>query len=188
MEQLRMLLIDSPVLGIPAPEGYFIRTGIAGDADADAWIHACETLNEGIWTRERFYHDMIDEPGCGWDNIFFICRESDGAVAGTATAFCREVPCLHMVGMAKEFMGQGLSASINAAAIDHMTKKGIWRIQLLTDEFRVPAIKTYLRLGFRPWYFMDDMQERWRGVFTDIGCPREGYFAYDENTYRRIPV
>ena len=60
--------------------------------------------------------------------------------------------------------------------------------KLLTDEFRRPAIKTYLRLGFRPWFYKDDMPERWAGVFRDMGLPAADYFAYDELSHRKVAI
>ena len=35
---------------------------------------------------------------------------------------------------------------------------------LLTDDFRVPAVKTYLNLKWQPWLYLEDMQERWQAL------------------------
>ena len=189
MEQIRMLLIDSPLLNIPAPEGYAVRPAVRDRvSDAAAWERACRILNDSIGTRMEFYKDMIGDPEVGWSNIYFICRKEDGMVCGTATAKIGPGSSLHMVGMDEPFMGLGLSAPVCAAAVDRMTREGISRIKLLTDEFRIPAIRTYLKLGFRPWYFMDDMPGRWRGVFDDMGIPYDRYTAWNEAGTERIPV
>lgn len=189
MEQLRMLLFGSEMLDPEIPDGYYVRSVRDGnEEDAAGWCHACETLNEGLWTNEQFIKEMIHDPECGADNIFLICRKSDDAIAGTATAKNGDVPVLHMVGMSTEFMGKGLCRPVCIAALNEMTRTGAHRIQLRTDEFRIPAIRCYLRLGFRPWYFMDDMQDRWRGVFREMGIPYDNYFAYSESSFKKIPV
>lgn len=189
MEQLRMLLFGSEMLDPEIPEGYLVRSCREGNiADGEGWCHACETLNEGRWTYDQFVREMVNDPECGEKNIFLICRESDGAIAGTATAKNGETPVLHMVGMSTEFMGKGLCRPVCIAALNAMTETGAHRIQLKTDEFRIPAIKSYLRLGFRPWYFEPDMQERWRGVFDEMGIPYDRYFAYNQTSFKKIPV
>ncbi|MDO4487610.1 MAG: GNAT family N-acetyltransferase [Eubacteriales bacterium] len=189
MEQLMMLRFgDSPV-DFSVPKGYEIRECRDGNSeDALGWIKACETLNEGLWAEEKFVSDMINDPDCTAKNIFLICRNSDGAIAGTATAKDGETPALHMVGMNKEFMGKGLAFPVSAAAVNRMIENGDHRIQLRTDEFRIPAIKCYLKMGFRPWYYQDDMQERWRGVFRDLGFNPDDYYAYDKTSFRKTVI
>ena len=122
-------------------------------------------------------------------SIFYICRRSDGKICATATANCNpEWPTLHMVGAANEFSGLGLSRSVCAAATNYLIDYGFRRIGLSTDDFRVPAVKTYLHLGFRPWYWQDDMQERWRKLIDDFGYDRADYFAYDALFDRKISI
>ena len=40
---------------------------------------------------------------------------------------------------------------------------------LKTDDFRIPAIKIYYRLGFLPWLFEEGMRERWTIVAKNLG-------------------
>ena len=35
---------------------------------------------------------------------------------------------------------------------------------LLTDDFRLAAVKIYLDLGWKPWLYLDDMEGRWRAL------------------------
>ena len=39
-----------------------------------------------------------------------------------------------------------------------------------TDDFRLPAIKNYLNLGFVPVYVGENHGERWRIIFKKLGC------------------
>ena len=193
MAQLKMLLIDSPELIVPAPAGYFIRTHNPENGgfneDADGWAVACEKLCGRILSREEVKKMMLDDPNCGPNRIFYICRRSDGRICATATANCNPAwPTLHMVGAANEFAGLGLSRSVCAAATNYLINYGFRRFGLSTDDFRVPAVKTYLRLGYRPWYWQDDMQERWRKLIDDFGYDRADYFAYSALFDRRISI
>ena len=193
MAQLRMLLINPVSLLVPPPAGYFIRThnpengGMNGDADG--WAAACEKLNGRIFSREDVKAAMLDDKNVGPNRIFYICRRSDGRICATAAANCNpEFPTLHMVGAANEFFGLGLSRPVCAAAVNCLIGHGFCRIGLYTDDFRVPAIKTYLRLGFRPWYWQDDMAERWRKLLTDFGYDFGDYFAYSERFDQKISI
>ena len=48
---------------------------------------------------------------------------------------------------------------------------GYTRIYLKTDDWRLPAIKTYLKLGFIPFLFLPDMEGRWRDVCEKFSWP-----------------
>ena len=42
------------------------------------------------------------------------------------------------------------------------------RIFLGTEDFRLPAIYTYLKLGFEPWNYDPRTAERWQGILERI--------------------
>jgi mycothiol synthase len=37
---------------------------------------------------------------------------------------------------------------------------------LETDDFRIPAIKTYLRMGYKPLLIHENQAERWKDLIT----------------------
>ncbi len=41
-------------------------------------------------------------------------------------------------------------------------------IQLRTEYFRLPAIKTYLRLGYLPVLYCEEVEEMWREVCEQL--------------------
>ena len=41
--------------------------------------------------------------------------------------------------------------------------------RLTTDDWRLPAIKGYIRAGFLPVLYDDDMEERWRRILGELG-------------------
>jgi mycothiol synthase len=40
-----------------------------------------------------------------------------------------------------------------------------------TDDFRIPAVKTYLNLGFIPVYVEEGQPKRWQGLFEKLKLP-----------------
>lgn len=66
------------------------------------------------------------------------------------------------------FRGQGLGYSVSAAATNKLIEAGYTKISLYTEDFRLPAIKTYLRIGFVPVLYLDEMESRWQRVFDSL--------------------
>ena len=63
-----------------------------------------------------------------------------------------------------EHSGKRLGAVVSAAATRRLVEAGYTDIYLLTDDFRLPAIKTYLSLGWRPVLGEAGMADRWSAV------------------------
>jgi predicted dehydrogenase/GNAT superfamily N-acetyltransferase len=70
-----------------------------------------------------------------------------------------------------EHKGKGLGLAVCAAAVARLISAGYKRIYLRTDDFRLPAIKTYLKLGFEPFLFCDGMAERWQAICASLHLP-----------------
>jgi mycothiol synthase len=75
---------------------------------------------------------------------------------------------LSMVAGDSERRGKHLGLAVCAAVVARFLSAGYRRIYLWTDDWRLPAIKTYLRLGFEPLLYLDDMEERWRAVHCQL--------------------
>ena len=63
-----------------------------------------------------------------------------------------------------DFRGKHLGKAASVAAMHHLYRAGYRAFSLLTDDFRAAALKTYLSLGWRPWLYLEDMEERWRKI------------------------
>ena len=77
-----------------------------------------------------------------------------------------------MVGSLPECRGLGIGHAMLSFALEQMTERGCTHAVLTTDDFRLPAIKTYLDAGFRPVLYRDpesDMRERWHAVIAALG-------------------
>jgi mycothiol synthase len=153
----------------PLAEGYAIRTARPGDAEPYAAL-----LNEvglGPWDAERATTAI---KGAVQDGVIFAVHEADGDIVATAVAQPQPPPHhpeggeLGWVSVAKAHRGHGLGACVSAVATKAFLDAGIRHIYLRTDDRRMPAIKTYINLGFRPLLFLPDMEDRWRAVSREL--------------------
>ncbi len=152
--------------GIPeveTPAGYRLRTYRPGDEAA--W---CRLVNEGIggdYTEEKCREELIRRPSFDPADLFFA--ERGGEVVGTACALRQEEGkpgIVHMVAVSPEHRGHGLGRALVAAVLHRLRELGYAAAELSTDDFRLPAIATYLSLGFQPKFTHESHEERWRAV------------------------
>jgi len=155
--------------GLPevvVPEGFVLRE--YRDGDDAAWGELvkeyCATPFEQIIKSHRFYG--------GPEAVKFICVD-DKPVA-TATAWGEEgddtLGVVHMVGAAPEFRGKALGFVVSNAVLHQLKRDGKTAAALLTDDFRLPAIKTYLKLGFEPVIANEEHTNRWEQVYQNLKC------------------
>ncbi len=168
MKQLLMERDNKPVIIPSLPEGYHLRTYREGDWKS--WVEVCaHGLGTGRWTEAEFKEHMLDMDGLRKDGIFLIENEQ-ARVVGTATGWVKpDNGYLHMVAVHPDFRGRGLAGVLNTAAVVYLLKRGCKRIVLDTDDERLPAIRSYLKLGFRPVLYQSDMQMRWEAIMATIG-------------------
>ena len=58
-----------------------------------------------------------------------------------------------------------------AAVTARFLSAGYRNIYLKTDDFRLPAIKIYLKLGYAPFLFTPEMKARWEAVCRKLDWP-----------------
>jgi mycothiol synthase len=155
--------------GLVAPEsvpGYGVRTFRPGDEDA--WIAILQTGELGVWDRPR-----LDEMMRGaraelpTDGIFFATCA--GRPVGTACTLLHPgdegpVAELGWVAVAPEHRGRALGLQVCRAVLAFIHRLGYGYAYLLTDDFRLPAISTYLRLGFEPEIADPSHPGRWAAL------------------------
>ena len=67
--------------------------------------------------------------------------------------------------------GRRLGWVVTQAVLDVAEERGIREVFLRTDDWRLPAVVSYLRLGFRPWLIEPTALQRWRLVFAQLDPP-----------------
>jgi mycothiol synthase len=168
MKQLSMERGNAPVNLSILADGYTFRPFQPGDEEG--WCRCCIDgelgLNE-VSTAE-FDRIMGQDPKVKKENIYFLVSNESGIV-GTATYQLGAAPgeaVVHMVGIVRTHWGRGLAKPLMLYALDAIIKAGNHRITLTTDDWRVPAIKTYLNVGFAPCIHSGEMDERWKKVMS----------------------
>jgi mycothiol synthase len=67
--------------------------------------------------------------------------------------------------------GKGLGLSLSAAVTSRLIEAGYERIYLETHDHRLPAIATYLKMGWVPLMYMPEMESRWLAVCKELDWP-----------------
>jgi mycothiol synthase len=174
--QLRMVLPSlDRVPAVTLSAGYSIRT--YRPSDEAAW---CRLINEAIggdYTQQRLQEEIAAAPGFEPADLFFAASGEEPV--GTAWARrAKEAPSsvgnLHMLAVAPEHRGLGLGRALVLSVLHRLGQMGLRRVLLNTDDFRLPAIKLYLELGFRPAFTHESHSERWRNVYKQLSLdPKE---------------
>jgi len=172
MSQLRMEKSDlDNVPVVTLPEGYVLRNYREGDEAALGRVYAASSL--GCETAELVRERVIGRPCFTPARLFVI--EYGGEPVGTGAAWLVEddpgAGYLHMLGLLPEHRGKRLGAALTVAAIGYTRAEGFSRQQLDTDDWRVPAIRLYLNLGYYPIYWDDTHPARWEAVAKTLGRP-----------------
>ena len=106
-----------------------------------------------------------NDPGCTPERVFFL-RHARMDVATAAAQLEDGKAFVHMVGIHPAYAGEGWSKYVVLETMKCLKDLGFSECHLTTDDFRLPAIRMYLRLGFEPAYEADDeeMKRRWAAV------------------------
>ena len=177
MSQLIMIRPQIPVIPCEL-DGYKIV--VHDDSMIDDWIEISDELTGGKLTREQFIERMYNDPTV--KRMFYIAEADSGKLCGTASAQIKEdgdYGLLHMVCVHRDQKGKGLCRPVCTAVLEFLYAEGVKEISLSTDDFRIPAIKSYISMGFLPYLYEDDMSERWTKICAVIG--KEKMSAYDIN-------
>ncbi len=73
-------------------------------------------------------------------------------------------------------MRLGLASLLLIRLLGEFAERGCKDAVLETEDFHIPAIHTYLRLGFTPVYEVgdEDHRERWSAIFQHVLAARHG--------------
>ena len=132
-------------------------------------------LSKGKQDAEYFHSRMTSRPLFKEDKCFFIV-ENNKAVA-TLTVICDyeiKLGYIHMVACHEKARGKGYGTLLNQVALATLKNEGMKIAYLTTDDFRIPAIKSYLRAGFMPDCSTESFAMRWNKIFEQINGDDNG--------------
>ena len=69
-----------------------------------------------------------------------------------------------MVACKEDFRGKGYGTLLNVVALQTLKNEGMQSAYLTTDNWRIPAIKSCLQVGFHPDLSTDDFKQRWDAI------------------------
>ena len=170
-EQLMMSRDSGKTGNIQFPDGYYMRSYTDNKTDGIGWCKCCiegslgvEEISESVFENKMLKDTTVDAA-----NIFFLISPT-GDIAGTVTyqyTNAEDTGCIHMVAIEKSYRGKKLGVPLILYAVKKMIDDGKKKIILKTDDWRIPAIRTYLRAGFVPVVKAGDadMENRWKRIY-----------------------
>jgi len=173
MEQLHMTWPKNKLDRPPTwrlPDAYVLRTYREGDEES--YIRLMRRAGFSDWSSEHFESTIRC---CIPGGLFFVDHDATGEIVATAITthnpdqwhpFGGE---LGWVAGDPAHRGKGLGLAVCAAVTRRFLSAGYKEIYLKTDDFRVAATKTYLKLGWRPMYHLPGMNERWEKIYSTLG-------------------
>ena len=166
----RPTLDDLPRLEIPA--GFTLREASIEDLPALVTLFAAAFPELDDWpannVRSALFEDLTVK------KTLVLLDEERATLAATASA--RLLPekypdagYLHWVAADPIYRGRGLGRLVSLAVLHEFVRLGCMASVLDTDDFRLPAIKTYLALGFLPEIADPSHEARWAELEGILG-------------------
>ncbi len=177
MSRVPQLLMRRPHLrDVPAvvlPEGYELRPFRAGDETG--WNALMDLAFERRPGQSDFTREMAADDAYRPERVKLILDRTESIVA-TASCwllprFGDEAAMLHWVARHPDHGGRRLGSVVSLAVLHQAIAEGLLRAFLLTDDFRVPALRIYLRMGFDPVITHGSHPGRWRRILEELDWP-----------------
>lgn len=166
----KQLLNAPPTMRVP--HGYALRTYQQGDEP-----RFYEIMELAGWPE---WNDKVLQPWLSRilpDGWFMLIHEKSAEIVATAM-------CLHNYKETNPFQGElgwlagdpahagkGLGMVVSAAVTARFIDAGYRNIHLYTEDYRLPALKTYLKLGYIPFLSTPEMPERWQAICAQLQWP-----------------
>ena len=154
----------------PLPSGMTLRE--AGPSDAPGLAALLRSAFEDpSWTVERVRRELLNAPDVKATYVIV----TGGVVIATASA--RLLPesypdsgYVHWVAALPDFRGKRLGFTVSLAVLHEFVRLGCRDAVLETDDFRLPALKTYLGMGFQPEHRDETHAARWEEVHRKLAA------------------
>ena len=173
--QLRMRWPRERLTSPPAvtvPSGYGLRSYRPGDEPR--FLALMDLAGWPGWHEDLLRHSLSRILPGGW---FLAVHGSSGELVASAMAlhnYSGQNPFqgdLGWVAADPAHRGHGLGRAVTAAATARLIAAGYTTICLGTEDWRIPALRLYLRLGYVPVLHTADMPERWAAICRAADWP-----------------
>ncbi|MCX6647163.1 MAG: GNAT family N-acetyltransferase [bacterium] len=164
------LLKKPPIISLA--DGYYLRTYFPGDENE--WFKLMGLAGWPGWDHAMLAPWMARVlPKC-W---FMLVSKADEHIIGSAMGL-HEHTDLHQFGgqlgwvaCNPKHSGRKLGMAVCAAVTSRLISIGYKDIHLGTEDFRLPALKTYLKLGYVPFIYSPGMSRRWENICNKLEWP-----------------
>jgi mycothiol synthase len=170
--------VDRAPAELPAPQlpdGFSIIEVDASQASALGAVLAGNG-ELGEWDEERA-RSLFDEGGDASVELCLVVVSATGQPVATAQLDVHHrgryagLAEVGWVAVVPGMRGRRLGSAVTQAVVDEAGRLGHPEVFLRTDEWRLPAVVSYLRLGFRPWFVEPMAAERWQRVVGELNGP-----------------
>ncbi len=172
-KQLQMVWPEHQLDAPPAvvlPDGYTLRS--YRPQDELRFFRVMELAGWPGWSHAVLQHWLPRILPEGW---FMAVHEESNEIVATAMALDSKVYQnggeLAWLAGDPAHAGKGLGMAVSAAVTSRFIDAGYLNIHLYTEDYRLPALKTYLKLGYIPFLYTPEMPERWRKICAQLQWP-----------------
>lgn len=158
--------LQAELAPVKLPQGYALVD--FQDGNEGAWE---ELMRDAFGWELNFDEYMRKSRSFKHDRVKFVAHER--RLVATASAwqgkeYGPQTGLLHMVAVSKGHLGKGLGGAVSLACVHHMKDNGAKACYLRTNDYRVAAIGTYLKLGFVPCPVHESHLWRWAEIFREV--------------------
>jgi mycothiol synthase len=157
---------------LPLPEMTLAKEFVlreAGPEDSDAIAKLLSLAFGDDWTVERVNSVLLLHPEV--PKTFVITSGERPIATASYQVMPQHTPgdgWVHYVGADPEMKGFALGYNITLAVLQEAKDRGCPWVYLTTDDHRLPAIRTYEKLGFQPDCHHESHEMRWRAVRQEM--------------------
>ena len=154
------------------PFGYTLRTYHRGDEPR--FYKVMELAGWPGWNDEKLRPWLARILPQGW---FLAVHEASNEIVASAMAVHDHTELhpfggeLGWVAADPAHTGKGLGMAVCSAVTARLIAASYRDIHLYTEDWRLPALKTYLKLGYVPFLYAPDMPQRWQTICTQLHWP-----------------
>jgi mycothiol synthase len=170
---LRPSVDDIPVRDVP--DGYEVRLAVSADEPsiAETLTAAFEptSTQTQVFDVARVRRELTEAPDV---DATYVAVWQGRAVATASSRWLPErfpgAGYVHWVGTDPAHKRRGLAGAVLGEVFAHFAKVGRTHAVLETEDHRLPALHSYLRLGFTPVYEVagEDHRPRWSAIFQQL--------------------
>lgn len=178
--QLEMIRRGDPVPEVPQPAAGYVLRKVQLE-DRQSYSQTFRTAFDEPSPFADLIRNMLP------DGFFVVEHQPTGAVVATSTA-AKYPKAQHPDGHSLQWvvghadhLGTGSGRATVAAATQVLADLAPRYSYLSTDDFRLPAINIYLKLGWQPLLFQQEQIARWAMVFEKLGM------EFNENDWQKTP-